>query len=196
MAGEQSIINKRYIIKVDPIINTTDADLFFNKVREILKMDVRWRGFNFEYVGAEQYNDPSNTPKVSDYDIIIALLDRTTKHELLNATESKLQDQPLNDGFGKPIDLNAIEFSYTFFSTPSIVIIDNTNWSDLYTKLGISKQDYEQYVIFHEVGHAIGKKHKSIPDDITKPYPIMYQTTLGLPDVKRFIPYPNESDYQ
>ena len=193
IVGGDPII-KRYIIKVDPLVEINKASYFFKRVNEILTMDVRWKSYNFEYVGIEDFNSPNNTLPSKDYDFIIVLLDRSTKHKLLEMTNSKLQDQPLTDGSGSPIDFKSVEFSYTFFTTPAVVVIDNDNWETSHKKLEISKTFYEQYVIFHEVGHAIGKSHKPIPIDINKPYPIMYQATLGLPDLKRFVPYPNESD--
>lgn len=191
---DENEIEKSYIIKVDPLININDANYFFKRVNEILNMDVRWKGYSFNYVGHLKFNEPDNTPSKETYDFIITLLDRQTKHKLLELTDSKLNDQPKKDGYGKLIDLEKTEFSYTFYSNPVVIIIDETNWKTANEKLGISKEQYEQYVIFHEIGHAIGKIHKPISDDTSKPYPIMYQATLGLPDLKRFIPYPNESD--
>ena len=187
-------IEKKYIIKVDPLIAQDEANYFFKRVQEILNLNVRWKNHSFKYVGPEKFNDAESTPNKNEYDIIITLLDRSTKHKLLDQTGAKLNDQPERDGFGKIIDFAKTELSYTFFTTPSVIVIDFGNWNSAHEKLGIKKIEYEQYVIFHEVGHAIGKDHKPIPSDVTKPYPIMYQTTLGLPDLKRFLPYPNESD--
>ncbi len=190
-------MNVSYIIKVDPVLGDNKASYFFQRVQEILNMDVRWKGHNFKYVGMDikQFNKPENTPIPNSYDVIVVLLDRSTKHKLLEETNTELSDQPKKDGFGKEINFEKTEFSYTFHgSTPKVVVIDETNWSSAYKTLGIKQFEYEQYVIFHEMGHAINKSHKPIPDDVSKPYPIMYQATLGLPDLKRFLPYPNESD--
>lgn len=185
---------KTYILKVDPSINKNDANYFFKRVLSILSMDVRWKNHNFKYVGPANFNDPNLTPSKESYDFIIVLLNRVTKHKLLEATDTKLNDQPLTDGFGKAIDFKKVEFSYTFQTSPTVVVIDEMNWRSAHESLGINKLHYEQYVIFHEIGHVIGQSHKPIPVDVTKPYPIMYQATLGLPDLKRFVPYPNESD--
>jgi hypothetical protein len=187
-------VKKTYILKVDPLISNDDANYFFKRVNEILEMDVRWKNHNFKYVGHTNFNDADATPPKESYDFIIVLLDRTTKHKLLETTDTKLNDQPLTDGFGKVIDFKKVEFSYTFQTIPAVVVIDELNWRSAHESLGITKSQYEQYVIFHEVGHVIGKSHRPIPNDVTKPYPIMYQATLGLPDLKRFVPHPNESD--
>jgi len=189
-----SLVHKKYIIKVDPALDNDKANYFFKRVPEILALNVRWKNHDFKYVGSAQYNESDSTPSKDSYDILIVLLDRNTKHKLLELTGASLNDQPKTDGFGKPINFKAVEFSYTFYSTPRVVVIDETNWRTSHEALGIPKDHYEQYVIFHEIGHAIGRDHKPIPDDSTKPYPIMYQATLGLPDLKRFLPYPNESD--
>ena len=194
--ANNTYITKKYIIKTDPDIDEKIQDYFFNRVPIILNNDRNWKGYKFEYVGT-----PSNghkvslTPSKDSYDIIITLLHRKTKHKLLVQSQSNLVDQPNKDGFGNIIDLEKMEFSYTFYTSPVVIVIDETNWSEAYKKLNIEQEYYEQYVIFHEVGHALGYNHKPIPDDENKPYPIMYQATLGLPELKRFIPYPNESDY-
>jgi hypothetical protein len=187
---------KKFIIKTDPSLDEKSGTYFFDRTLEILSSDKRWRGYNFEYVGDKNsYNDPLNTPLTTAYDILIILLSRITKHKLLDETGAALVDQPTTDGSGKPIDFESTEFSYTFYASPNIIVIDETNWRTAHERLKIKKEDYESYVVHHEVGHAIGHNHLPIPDDVTKTYPIMYQATLGLPDVSRFLPYPNESDY-
>lgn len=181
-----------YIIKVDPDINQDDAKHFNTRVIDLLNSDKRWPGYEFNLLPSE-YNGP-NTPDYNNYDFIIVLLERSKKHKLLELSSASIFDQPDKDGYGNKIDINKTEFSYTFYSTPRVVVIDYTNWKELYKSLDITKDMYESYVIFHEVGHAIGKTHKPIPTDTNKPYPIMYQATLGLPDKSRFVSYPNISD--
>jgi hypothetical protein len=183
-----------YIIKTDPNLPDNVRDEFFTRVPQILNSDKRWIGYNFKYLSDANSHNTELTPPKKDYDVIITLLDRKTKHKVLIESNSSLVDQPKLDGYGKPINFSAVEFSYTFYTSPAVIIIDEGNWSHAHEKLLISKKYYEEYVIFHEIGHAIGKEHKPIPSDVTKPYPIMYQATLGLPDLKRFLPYPNESD--
>lgn len=184
-------MSKRYIIKIDPDISEVLGEYFFTRVRNLLN-DSKWPNHKFTYVESGYNNE--DTPVLDNYDILIVLLERDKKHILLKESESTLSDQPTHDGHGEKIDLEVTEFSYTFYSTPNVIIIDNTNWNEAHIRLKISKSDYESYVIYHEVGHAIGKKHRPIPDDNNKPYPIMYQATLGLPDIGRFRPHPNESD--
>ena len=181
-----------YIIKVDPDIPSSDGDHFFTRTKEILESPKRWPSHDFTYVGLS-YNS-EETPPSTEYDVIIVLLERSKKRIILKASGSELADQPEKDGYGNKIDIDSTEFSYTFYEKPNVIIIDNDNWNSAHNNLKIDKSDYESYIILHEIGHAIGKSHRPIPDDNTKPYPIMYQATLGLPDVARFIPYPNESD--
>ncbi len=183
-----------YIVKVDPAINHCDQTIFFNRVQTCLKSSYNWPGTNFIYVGEPAGYYTADTPAPSKYKIIITLLARSTKHKLLELTNAKLSDQPNVDGYGNKLEIETLELSYTFSSTPTLIVIDYDNWQHAHEKLSISKEDYESYVIYHEIGHAIGHSHRSIPQDISKPYPIMYQATLGLPDVSRFKPYPNESD--
>lgn len=185
---------KKYIIKVDPAISANDALHFAARVKELLSIDNTWPGYKFEYVGISQGYKTSHTPPLNAYDIIITLLTRKIKHKLLELTGAELSDQPLVDGYGNKIDFDKIELSYTFYNTPTVIVIDHENWNRSHEKLNIKKGDYESYVILHEIGHAIGKGHLAIPDDVSKPYPIMYQATLGLPDISRFKPVPNESD--
>jgi hypothetical protein len=189
---------KKYIIKVDPAVNPKIGESFFNRVQDILKMECRWKGYDFAYIGgtSDGWKNPEGTPKFSEIDIIIVLMARDTKHKLLDKTGAETVDQPKKDGFQNPIDFKTVEFSYTFYSTPRLIIIDESNWNNAHTRLKIPKTDYEQYVIFHEVGHAIGYEHIAIPEDKGKPYPIMYQATLGLPDISRFSPFPTSTDYE
>lgn len=189
--------DKKYIIKVDPSIKDEVGGYFFKRVQEILAMDCKWRGYNFIYVGTDDgWKNPEGTPIITNYDILITLLSRAKKHELLKQTSAETVDQPQKDGFGKEINFEKTEFSYTFYSNPKLIVIDEINWNTAHVKLEIDKISYEQYVIFHEIGHAIGFNHKPIPTDINKPYPIMYQATLGIPDKKRFFPYPTATDYE
>ena len=185
---------KKYIIKVDPSISTNSALHFTTRVKELLSIDNAWPGYEFEYVGLHQGYKTSHTPPADTYDIIITLLSRKIKHKLLELTGAELADQPSEDGYGNKIDFDKVELSYTFYNTPTVIVIDDGNWNSAHEKLNIKKEDYESYVILHEVGHAIGKGHMPIPEDASKPYPIMYQATLGLPDISRFRPVPNESD--
>jgi hypothetical protein len=188
--------NIKYIIKIDPAIDEEKGTYFFNRVTKILNMDKRWPNHNFIYIGGEKGHNTPSTPPTNDYDVIITLLTREKKHILLAKTNSILVDQPGVNSCGDPIDHTKIEFSYTFYTTPKVIIIDNTNWENAHSTFTtpIAKEYYEMYVIFHEMGHAIGKSHKEIPVDETKPYPIMYQATLGICDNNRFLPFPNESD--
>lgn len=184
----------KYIIKVDPKIDEKKAKYFFNRSQEILNSSQRWPGHDFNYVGLQDGYYKETTPLMKEYDVILVLLCRSTKHELLKLSNADLVDQPKVDGKGNLIDFDTVELSYTFYTIPKLIVIDDINWDSANENIGISKAWYEQYVILHEFGHAIGKIHKPIPEDVTKSYPIMYQATLGLPDPKRFKPYPNESD--
>ena len=44
---------------------------------------------------------------------------------------------------------------------------------------GLSLEDYRQYMVSHEMGHILGKKHVKCPGK-GKPAPIMLQQTLGI----------------
>lgn len=63
----------------------------------------------------------------------------------------------------------------------NIIYLNLENWKGGCRKSKLSLQDYRTYMILHEVGHIIGKKHIKIKNckPLTK-CPVMIQQTLGI----------------
>jgi hypothetical protein len=91
-----------------------------------------------------------------------------------------------------------IRFSITTQSTkikPEI-FIDKINWLNGVEESGLTKEQYQEYVINHEFGHGLGYDHQkcvgqSTPNKILKQNyniknnvlcPVMYQMTRGVPE--------------
>ena len=86
-----------------------------------------------------------------------------------------------------------IRFSYTIKNDntdPIKIIIDPINW-EYGGKSGLSKPDYETYVINHEFGHALGYDHSECNAYTAKlgVCPVMYQSTRGCGSFKCGIKY-------
>jgi hypothetical protein len=77
-----------------------------------------------------------------------------------------------------------IKFSFTYYKTvPIEIYINYDNWESC-PESGLSVQEYQQYVILHEMMHALGYDHvecnnKTSTNGIC---PIMYQSTRGPPN--------------
>lgn len=69
-----------------------------------------------------------------------------------------------------------IHFSYTIGGR--YIYIDEINWRYGVAESGLPVEIYRQYVLFHEIGHALGYDHQPCSQDKC---PIMYQMTRGPP---------------
>jgi len=69
-----------------------------------------------------------------------------------------------------------IHFSYTI--NEQHIYIDEENWRNGVDESGLTREDYREYLLFHEIGHALGYDHQPC---LTKKCPIMYQMTRGPP---------------
>ncbi len=80
-------------------------------------------------------------------------------------------------------DGTEIKFSYTIYNkTPILIHIDSSNWLNGVKQSGLTLQQYRQYVILHEFGHALGYDHMDInATTFDGKTPIMYQATRGIP---------------
>ena len=74
-----------------------------------------------------------------------------------------------------------IRFSYTIDG--KYIYIDAQNWLHGVKESGLPLDDYQKYVILHEVGHALGLDHTACNDQtaVGLKCPIMYQMTRGPP---------------
>jgi hypothetical protein len=80
-----------------------------------------------------------------------------------------------------PASGKEIRFSFTVDDTR--IYIDGTNWKQGVPESGLSRTAYRTYVIQHEVGHALGHRHKKC-NWVTatgRKCPVMYQMTRGPP---------------
>ncbi len=74
-----------------------------------------------------------------------------------------------------------IRFSYTI--NQKIIYINAKNWLYSVDESGLSLEQYKEYVINHELGHALGYDHIDCNDQTAKNKicPVMYQSTIGPP---------------
>jgi predicted Zn-dependent protease with MMP-like domain len=88
-----------------------------------------------------------------------------------------------------------VDLSITYNPYIPIILLNKENWLNAHKRIGITRDEYCHYLVYHEVGHALGFSH--ISDNGVGPVPIMMQVTKGLTEEqkKRFVPYPNETDY-
>lgn len=59
------------------------------------------------------------------------------------------------------------------------IYLNIDNWRNGSSKSFLNLDDYRTYVINHEVGHILGKKHTKCPSSRSKA-PVMMQQTLGI----------------
>ena len=106
-------------------------------------------------------------------DVTMEIGDRATMHDY-----SKLEYDDNNE---------PIYFSYTYNTQPRRIIFDPVNWSEGVQRSGLSILDYRNYVVRHEMMHALGYEHQPCNDDTAriingkKVCPVMYQSTRGAP---------------
>lgn len=114
----------------------------------------------------------------------VDFMDRFTRdkpeyyHTLLDERGQPLNSEPGNSAGRK------INFSITVYSNPErpVVYINEANWIGC-PESGLGLDEYRDYVINHEFGHALGYDHqpcnaKTAPDGVC---PVMYQATRGPP---------------
>ncbi len=63
--------------------------------------------------------------------------------------------------------------------TNKIVYINENNWRNPPKASGLSLQEYRTYLILHEIGHVLGKKHPIKCDKVGSKMNVMTQQTLG-----------------
>lgn len=106
-------------------------------------------------------------------DITLELGDRETMHNK-NKIEYDSENQP-------------IYFSYTYNTTPRKIIFDPGNWLFGVKRSGLTLNDYRNYVVRHEMLHALGYDHQECNEKTAVVVngemvcPVMYQSTRGPP---------------
>jgi hypothetical protein len=137
---------------------STNQPGFVDGVRAILQRSGWNQHFKLEEVD----------PQSKEFDISIGLLSRA---EMEQSDSGRPEYYP---------DGTRIYFSRTWLRTPRVIEIDETNWTEGVKQSNLSVEDYRDYVINHEMGHALGYDHDTCAPG--KQCPIMYQMTRGLPD--------------
>ena len=80
-----------------------------------------------------------------------------------------------------------IYFSYTYNTTPRKIIFDPGNWLFGVKRSGLTLNDYRNYVVRHEMLHALGYDHQECNEKTAvlvngeMVCPVMYQSTRGPP---------------
>jgi hypothetical protein len=84
------------------------------------------------------------------------------------------------------VDGRPIRFSITTQSIvhKPVIEIDATNWKEGVERSKLTLDEYRQYVITHEFGHALGYDHQKCEPGIDAQCPVMYQATRGCGDRK------------
>jgi hypothetical protein len=134
---------------------TTLQEDFHEEVRQILASS-GWKN---------KYNFIEALASSDKYDIGIGLLPR----EVMEKGNTLIDYYP---------DGSRIYFSRTWMRRPRQIEIDDVNWYKGVKQSGLTIPEYKEYVINHEVGHALGYDHRVCD---TKKCPIMYQMTRGPP---------------
>jgi len=106
-------------------------------------------------------------------DVTLELGDRETMHNK-NKIQYDSENQP-------------IYFSYTYNTTPRKIIFDPGNWLFGVKRSGLTLNDYRDYVVRHEMLHALGYDHQECNEKTAVVVngemvcPVMYQSTRGPP---------------
>ena len=141
-------------------------NMFDEKVRDIIFAS----DYNMNY--AIEYKNDYNP----DTDILIRLVNRSELDKYHNGDIASKTHY--DDG-------RAIRYSVTIqeIDKAPIVLIDANNWMYGVAESGLSVDKYQQYVILHEFGHALGLDHQKCNKE-TAEYgmcPVLYQSTVGCP---------------
>jgi hypothetical protein len=144
---------------------STDQPDFQSEVRAIL---ARSGWVNTKDPSAVAYKLEEVPADAAAFDISIGLLSR----EEMERTAGSGKKEYYPDG-------TRIYFSRTWLREPRVIEIDETNWREGVAQSNLSIADYKDYVINHEMGHALGYDHDKCTAG--RVCPIMYQMTRGLP---------------
>ena len=127
--------------------------LFKQRVEDIINADTIWKHKGFTL---------TRTHTSGDADFNIKLVPRRELDKYHKPREN------YKDG-------SEIRFSFTINRRD--IVIDAQNWTRGVIQSGLNLEEYQRYVILHEVGHALGYDHVACKK---APCPIMYQMTRGL----------------
>lgn len=137
-------------------------------------LDSEFKNITEHILSKNHWNAPLTiVNKKTDANIIIKLM----PPEILNTFNPHKRYYP---------DGRQIHFSYTFHTiqTASVVsiYINLQNWYGV-AESGLSVNKYREYVINHELGHALGHGHLECDNttSVNGICPVMYQSTAGCP---------------
>ena len=153
--------------KILVLINPSDQDPeFVEKVTDILN--------HTKFTPGNKLLEISITSNKNDKpDVTLELGDRDTMHK--------------NNKVEKDANGEIIYFSYTYNTTPRKIIFDPGNWLFGVKRSGLALNDYRDYVVRHEMMHALGYDHQECNEqtstliDGKMVCPVMYQSTRGPP---------------
>ena len=143
-------------------IHNSDLDPnFAKKASDIIKAS-RW---NISHNIREISNDSQEIPRINVYLVERSFLDQ------------------YHDGKDFYPDGRPIRFSITLTNTHPEVFIDGNNWLYGVKDSGLTLEQYKQYVVLHEFGHALGYDHQPCNPSTAENgvCPVLYQSTRGCP---------------
>jgi predicted Zn-dependent protease len=127
-----------------------------------------WSGEVQSIISNSGWNKKYNLIRTYDKSRADIILNITPRHEMIKTHPPEIVN-------GEPI-----YFSYTLYTShPKIIHIDEDNWKFGVRRSGLSLEKYREYVINHEIGHALGYDHVLCRD---KKCSVMYQSTRGCPN--------------
>jgi hypothetical protein len=134
---------------------------FAKKASQIIK-DSKW---NESHNIREISNDSEEMSKINVYLVERSFLDK------------------YHDGKDFYPDGRPIRFSITLTKNRPDVYIDGNNWLYGVKDSGLTLEQYKQYVILHEFGHALGYDHQPCNSStaVNGVCPVLYQSTRGCP---------------
>lgn len=146
-------MNVQYIASVHPEVQNYSNEQFLNKIQQVLNDPKGWNkyGYYFEYVG----NENTSRKKLENKNILV--IELSPKNKIAR----------MFPGFE--------DLSVYVPSIHSIFINANNFFGG--SKSDLPVDDYQTYVINHEVGHALGLPHNEAPKD--KIASIMQQQSKG-----------------